>query len=127
MNSWIKVLKAFRNGAFSDYNYGLTPRFIIGACQVPIGKKFDSEVKAKEAAKKMFNEMKVYNEDGLIVTSNICGMHDGPVMCLTDTKWTENAIGTRFEKIWDRYGSEIIAGDYHLNTIERQIVERIFA
>jgi hypothetical protein len=40
MNQWLKILEAFDKGRFLNYYYGLTPRFIIGACQIPIGEKF---------------------------------------------------------------------------------------
>ena len=125
MNSWVKILLGFRNSDFQDYVYGLTPRFIIGVCQIPIGKKFDTEELAKEATLEMFNEMKAYNHGGLIVTSNYCEIHKGPVMRFCDTKWTENTIGTTFEKIWDRYGKEITSGDYSISIEERKIVEGI--
>lgn len=126
MNSWIKILQAFRNGYFPWYDYGLTLRFILGVCQIPIGKKFETAEQAKEAALQMFNEMKVYSEDNLVVTSNICGIHRGSVMCFTDTKWSDKTIGTTFEEIWNRYGEEIINGDYHISKEEREVVERIF-
>lgn len=41
MNSWVKLLEAFREGWFPDYNYGLTLRFIIGACQAPVERKIE--------------------------------------------------------------------------------------
>lgn len=126
MNCWIKVLESFRNGAFPEYNYGLTPRFILGVCQIPIGKKFKTEENAKFETQKMFIEMKNFNQNGLIVTSNYCNIHNGPVMRFIDTKWTETSIGTTFDAIWKRYGEEILEGNYHISKNERNIVEELF-
>lgn len=127
MNSWIEILLAHKNGVFPEYDYGLTPRFIIGACQIPIGKTFNNENMVKKATEQMFKEMINYDYGELIVTSNFCDIHNGPVMCLADQKWSEKTIGTTFDEIWERYGSEIERGDYHISREEKQIVERIFA
>ncbi|WP_138993384.1 hypothetical protein [Larkinella sp. C7] len=127
MNDWLKILEAFREGKFPDYYYGLTPRFIIGVCQIPIGKKFDKRESAYEATRQMFDEMRAFNIDGFIVVSNQCDIHNGPVMSLTKQKWSESEIATSFEEIWNRYGDEIIAGNYHISSSERKIVEEIFS
>ncbi|HMT55193.1 MAG TPA: hypothetical protein PKD16_19455 [Saprospiraceae bacterium] len=127
MNSWVKILEGFRNGAFPNYNYGLTPRFILGVCQIPIGQKIESEQIAKFEMEKMFSEMMIYNNMGLIVTSNHCEIHNGPVMSFIDSKWSETSIGTTFEIIWNRYGTEIIEGDFHINQEENKIVEKLFS
>jgi len=127
MNNWVKILEGFRNGAFPDYNYGLTLRFIFGVCQIPTGKKFETEENAKFESQKMFYEMKNFNQNGLIVTSIYCDIHKGPVMSFIDTKWTETSIGTTFEIIWKRFGAEITEGDYHINKEERKIVEKLFS
>jgi hypothetical protein len=78
MNNWLKILVAFREGKFPQYYYGLTLRFIIGACQIPIGKVFESKELAYDATKQMFNEMRLFDSDGMIVVSNMCGIHNGP-------------------------------------------------
>jgi hypothetical protein len=127
MNDWLKILEAFRDGKFPDYFYGLTPRFIIGACQIPIGKQFDSSELAYEATKKMFNEMQAFNTNVAIVVSNKCGIHNGPVMSLSTNKWTDESIATSIDEIWERYGVEIIEGNYHISPSERRIVEKIFS
>jgi hypothetical protein len=126
MNEWLKILEAFRDGKFPDYYYGLTPRFIIGVCQTPIGKRFESSELAFEATKKMFNEMQTFNRNEVIVVSNKCGIHNGPVMSLSTVRWTEVSIATSLEEIWERYGEEIIQGNYHISSAERKIVEEIF-
>ena len=125
MNDWLKILEANREGKFKYY-FGPTPRFIIGGCQNPIGTKFATEAIAKEATKEMFDEMKTFNKNGLIVTSNYCDNHHGPVLALSTIKWSEHSIGTSFEKIWERYGEEIIDGNYHIDNEERLILEKIF-
>lgn len=122
---WLKILLAFRDSAFPDYNYGLTPRFVLGASQNPIGNKFESEQIAKAKMQEMFDEMRNYNNNNLIVTSNQCEKHNGPVMSLIDSKWAESSIGTTFEEIWDRYGSEITKGNYHISDAEMTILKNI--
>lgn len=126
MNDWLKILEAFRDGKFPKYYYGLTLRFIIGGCQIPIGKKFETKELAYEATKEMFVEMQTFNENGKVVVSNNCGIHDGKVMSLSEAKWTEDIIATSFEEIWDRYGEEIIDGRYHIDSEEHAILEEIF-
>ena len=125
MNDWFKILEANREGKF-NYDFGPTPRFIIGGCQIPIGSKFPSEVIAKEAMAEIFEEMRTFNKDGLIVMSNECPSVHGTVLALTTMRWSENSIGTSFEKIWERYGQEIIDGNYHIDKNERAILEKIF-
>lgn len=98
----------------------------MGASQNPIGNKFESEQIAKEKMQEMFDEMKNYNNNYLIATSNLCEVLHGPVMSLIDCKWAESSIGTTFEEIWERYGSEIIAGDYQISPKEKEIVEHFF-
>ena len=126
MNDWLKILEAFRDGKFPKYYYGLTLRFIIGGCQIPIGKKFETSEFAYEATKQMFDEMQAFNENGKVVISNNCGIHHGKVMSLSETKWTENTMAASFEEIWNRYGEEIIIGTYHIDSEERAILEQIF-
>lgn len=127
MNHWLKILEAYQEGKFPNYFYGLTPRFIIGACQIPIGKKFETEELAYKATKKMFDEMRAFNYEGKIVVSNRCGIHNGPVMSLSNRVWSDSAIATSFEEIWGRYCDEIVDGDYHIDLFERKIVEDIFS
>lgn len=127
MNDWLKILEAFRDGKFPNYFYGLTPRFIIGVCQIPIGKQFESNEIAFETTKKIFDEMQMYNKNGEVVVSNKCGIHNGPVMSLSTVKWTEGSIATSLVEIWDRYGEEIINGNYHISPVERKIAEDIFS
>ena len=126
MNDWLKLLEAFRDGEFYMYDYGLTPRFIVGGCQIPIGKKFDTEAEAYNTTKEMFEEMQDFNSNGNIVVSNRCGIHNGPVMSLSGGQWTENSIATSFEEVWSRYGDDIINGDYHINATELAILKKIF-
>jgi hypothetical protein len=125
MNDWLKILEANREGKF-NYYFGPTPRFVIGGCQIPIGKKFDNEELAKGATREMFEEMKSYKKDGLIVISINCYIQRGPVLALSNTKWSERSIGTSYEKIWERYGKEIVDGNYHIDKKERSILEHIF-
>lgn len=126
MNDWLRILEAFRDGKFPRYYYGLTLRFIIGGCQIPIGKIFDSRELAFEATKQMFDEMCAFNDNGKVVVSVNCGIHKGKVMALSEMEWTKNTIATSFEEIWDRYGEEIVDGNYHIDSDERRILEEIF-
>lgn len=125
MNDWLKILEANREGKFK-YDFGPSPRFIIGGCQIPIGSKFASEAIAKEAMKEIFEEMRTYNKNGLIVMSNNCGSLHGPVLALNTMRWSEHSIGTTFEKIWERYGQEIVEGNYHIDKEEQTVLEEIF-
>lgn len=127
MNDWTKVLEAYLNGKFPEYFYGFTLRFIIGACQVPIGKKFESNELAYSETKKMFEEMQNYNQNGYVVISNKCDIHNGPVMSFSSVEWNEKSIGTTFEEIWDRFGTEIIEGNYHINKNELEILNQIYS
>ena len=127
MNDWLKILEAYRDGKFPNYFYGLTPRFIIGACQSPIGKKFETKDLAYESTKQMFEEMQAFNVDGFIVISNNCELHNGSVMSLSKCKWSESNIGITFDEIWNRYGEEIINGNYHIDSSEQEIVEDIYS
>ncbi len=61
MNDWFKILLGFKKEYFYMYVNGLTPRFIVGACQIPIGKKFESPELAKQVTKQMFTEMKKFD------------------------------------------------------------------
>lgn len=108
------------------YVNGLTLRFIVGACQIPIGKVFETPELAKEFTEQMFNEMKNFDNHEYIVISTYCPIHNGVVMKLSGQKRTDNAINPTFDEVWERYGSEIIAGDYHINPKEKEIVEQIF-
>lgn len=124
MNEWFKILLGFKKGYFHMYDNGLTPRFIIGACQIPIGELFETPELAKEFTEKMFNEMKNFTNGKYIVISNYC--NKDVMMNLSEQIWSENAINPTFEEVWERYGSEIIAGDYHISPEEKEIVEQIF-
>ena len=129
MKSWLKILLGFKQGYFYFYDHGLTIRFIVGVCQLPIGKKFESPELAEETVKQMFDEMKIFNKDGkddFVVTSSICEIHNGPVMNLSSQKWSEHTIGTTFEEVWECYGSDISEGNYHINKREIDIVKQIF-
>jgi len=126
MNYWIKILLAYREGKFSRYFYGLTPRLIVGACQIPLGVEFENHKIAYNATKKIFEEMKHYNENGLIVSSNTCDIHKGPVMQFIEAKWTKDSIGIGFEIVWSRYGNEIVSGDFGISSYDRQILNTIF-
>lgn len=118
--NWIKILKAYHQGKFDRYYYGLTPRMIIGACQNPIGTAFENEQIAYEKAYEIFQEMAEYNEDGIIVTSNYCGIHKGPVLSFTEGNLTAESIGTSFNSIWDRYGDEIISGEFGISDYDKE-------
>ena len=128
MNHWLIILEGLREGKSPRYYNGLTPRFIIGACQIPIGKKFETKEEAYEATKQMFEEMQEFENNGKIVTSTICDNHKGPVMQLTESNRYNAAknIGTSFEKIWRRYGEEIVNGTYHIDSEEKKILEPLF-
>lgn len=126
MNSWLKIIEAFMEGRFPGKYYGPSPRFLIGACQIPVGKKFETSESAYEATKLIFGEMQTFNKDGIIVVSIACGDLDGPVMSLSSSKWSKLSMGISFEEIWDRYGEEITNGDYHIDAAERKTIEEIF-
>lgn len=125
MSNWIKILQGYRLGKFDRYYYGLTPRMIIGVNQNPIGNKFESETEAKEVSRKLFEEMKEFNENGLIVTSNQCGIHNGPVLSLIEKDWNKNMIGVSFDDIWKRYGKEITDGNYGISQYDQKIIQEI--
>ena len=126
MNDWSKLLLAFRDGKFPEYDYGLTPRFVVGACQIPIGAKLADEKTAWRVTKQMFAEMCGYDTDGHVVTSNLCPKHGGPVVQLAERKWDVDAIGTKFSEIWKRYGDEIVSGNYHISPKEMKILKEIY-
>ncbi len=126
MKDWIKILLAYREGKFPRYFYGLTPRLIVGACQIPLGVKFENHKIAHNVTKQIFEEMQNYNENGLIVSSNLCAIHEGPVMHFTEAEWTKDSIGTGFDIVWNRYGEGIVSGDFGISTYDRQILYAIF-
>jgi hypothetical protein len=126
MNSWIEILFAYREGKFERYFYGLTPRMIFGACQIPLGAKFENNKIAYEVTKQIFEEMQQYNLNGLIVTSNPCEIHKGPVLQFTEAKWTQNSIGISFDSIWNRYGDNIMIGEFGISSYDKEILNRIF-
>lgn len=70
--------------------------------------------------------MKYFNEGGLVVTSNQCGIHNGPVVSMIKSDWSENQLGTSFEEIWERYGDEIINGDFGINRYDTEVLKEIF-
>jgi len=123
--NWIKILKAYRQGKFDRYFYGLTPRMIIGAIQIPIGTAFENEQTAYKKTYEIFQEMAEYEEDGLIVTSNYCGIHKGPVLSFTEGNLTAESIGTTFNSIWNRYGNEIISGEFGISDYDKEILNKI--
>ncbi len=126
MDRWIKILLAYHEGKFARYFYGLTPRLIAGACQIPLGVEFENHKIAYNATKQIFEEMRHYSEHGLIVPSNLCDIHKGPVMQFTEAKWTIDSIGTDFEIVWKRYGNEIVSGNFGITPYDRQILNTIF-
>lgn len=123
--NWIKILKAYRQGKFDRYYFGLTPKMIIGASQNPMGAHFANEQVAYDKTFEIFQEMIEYNEDGLVVTSNYCGIHKGPVLSFTEGKLTAESIGTSFESIWDRYGDDIISGEFGISDYDKKILNEI--
>lgn len=120
--NWVKILKAYRQGKFDRYYFGLTPRMIIGASQNPIGTAFENEQIAYDTTYRIFQEMVEYNKDGIIVTSNYCDIHKGPVLRFTEATLTANAIGTDFEVIWQRYGDQIIAGEFGITDYDKKVL-----
>ena len=126
MNNWIEILLAFHEGKFDRYFYGLTPRMIFGACQIPIGAKFENDEIAYKVTKQIFEEMQQYNANGLIVTSNQCDINNGPVLRFTEAEWTQDSIGINFDTIWNRYGDEIIIGEFGISAYDKQILNTIF-
>ena len=125
MIRWVDILKAYKDGKFDRYYYGLTPKLLVGACQEPMESNFENEHVACEVTKRLFDEMQSYEDDGLIVTSNHCGIHNGPVMKLAEGKLTRNSIGTNFDEIWKSYGEEIIEGNFGINSYDRKILKSI--
>ncbi len=126
MKDWFKILLGFKREYFHMYYNGLTPRFLVGACQNPIGKPFESPQLAKQATEQMFTEMTNFDNGEFIVISTYCPIHKGVVINLSGQKKSDFAINSTFEEIWERYGSEIIDGDYHISPKEKEIVEQIF-
>ena len=127
MNDWSKLLLAFLHGKFPQYDYGLTLRFIVGACQIPIGTKFESPEDAKLATQQIYDEMTQYDVDGHVVTSNDCGIHNGKVLRLENLDLNDSRIGVKFDELWARYGSDIISGEYHIDAVtERPTLLEIF-
>lgn len=126
MNKWFKILEAAKMSKFPNIYNGFTPRFLVGACQIPIGKKFEDPELAKEVTKQMFNEMQEFDNGEFIVMTNFCDIHKGPIMSLTSQIRSKSSFGVTFEELWNRYGSEIIDGDYHISPEEKEIVEQIF-
>ncbi|GAK77204.1 hypothetical protein JCM19296_2809 [Nonlabens ulvanivorans] len=99
---------------------------IIGASQHTIGTAFENEQVAYDTAYGIFEEMVEYNEDGLIVTSNYCGIHKGPVLSFIESNLSAESIGTSFESIWDRYGDEIISGgEFGISDYDKKILNEL--
>jgi len=86
MNDWTIVLKACEEGMFDKYYNGLTIRFIVGACQIPIGQQFETPEKARIRTDQLFNEMKSYKKDSRVVTSSPCDGVKGYVMKVSEQK-----------------------------------------
>ncbi len=126
MNRWIKILEANREAKFPMWDFGPSPRFIIGACQIPIGSPFETEELAKEATEQMFEEMKRYNSNGLIVSTINCDKVKGPIMQLTSRKWSYDSIGITFNEIWERYGADITRANYNITSEEHKILVSLF-
>jgi len=126
MNDWTTLLIAFLHGKFPDYDYGLTLRFIVGACQNPIGSRITTPQDGRIAARQIYDEMAQYNKNAHVVTSVFCGEHNGHVLRLENLSWSEQRIGVDFNTLWSRYGDEIIAGEYHINDRERQVLNGIY-
>jgi hypothetical protein len=126
MNNWAIILKAYQNGKFDKYFYGLTPRLIVGGCQIPLGKAFKNEEIAYNNTKNIIEEMRCYNKEGIIVSSNFCEIHNGPVLKFIEEDWKEGLFGTTFEIIWNRFGDDIIKGNYGIDEYDRQVLKTIF-
>ena len=126
LSKWVDILLAYKAGRFERYYYGLTPKLIIGACQVPMESKFANARIAYQTTKQMFDEMTSYNDDGFLVTSNPCNIHNGPVLKLAEGKLTKKSIKTSIDEIWERYGNDIIRGDFGINSYDRNILKSIF-
>lgn len=99
---------------------------IIGASQNPIGAPFENEHVAYDTAYKIFQEMIEYNEYELVVTSNYCGIHKGPVLSFTEDNLTTESIGISFKSIWNRYGDEIISGEFGISDYDKKILNEIY-
>lgn len=127
MNDWTRLLIAFLHGKFPEYDYGLTLRFIVGACQNPIDSKFKTPEDARIATEQIYGDMAQYSKNGHVVTSVFCEKHNGHVLRLENLSWTEQRIGVDFNTLWSRYGDEIIAGKYHIKDEERQILNGIYS
>ncbi|WP_431166373.1 hypothetical protein [Tenacibaculum halocynthiae] len=125
MSNWIKILKGHLEGKFYLYDHGLTLRLLVGASQNPIGGKFEDPIKAKEATRAIFDEMKSYNKDNLIVTSNPCYNVKGFVMHFKEEELTDNSIGVNFKDIWEAYGEQINNGNYGITQEDRKIINQI--
>ena len=122
---WINILKAYRQGKFDRYYFGLTPRMIVGASQNPMGAHFANEQVAYDTAYEIFQEMIEYNEDGLVVTSNYCGIHKGPVLSFTESNFTYIWDNIKNFHIWDRYGDEIISGEFGISDYDKKVLNEI--
>ena len=125
MSFWIDLFLAFRANKFPEYFHGLTPMLIVGACQIPIGKKFENEELAYRVTKQIFNEIKSYYDNGLIVQSTLCPNFNGPVFSFADTEWKQNSINITFNELWNRYGFEIIIGNFNITSKDHEIIEKI--
>ena len=98
---------------------------LIGASQEPMGTKFENEIEAKSASRALFDEMKAYKGEGLIVVSNQCGIHKGPVFSLKSGEWSKDSIGVSFDEVWERYGEEIIRGEYGITDYDKEILSQV--
>lgn len=125
MHTWIEVLTAYHEGKFGRYFHGLTPRLIVGASQSPRGAKFDNYTIAYDVTKELFLEMQNFNEDGLIVTSNFCNLHDGPVFKLVESEWSNTSIGTDFNEVWNSYGNDIVNGEFGIDSYDKEILDSL--
>ena len=79
-----------------------------------------------DLAKHIFRFIILIFAQVLIVQNINCDIVKGPVLQLTSQKWSINSIGVIFDEIWERYGVEIINGNYNITKEEREIVEKIF-
>lgn len=129
MYSWLKILEANKEGKFDKvWKHGPSVRFLIGACQTPIGSKFETEESAKDATKKMFEEIFNFRDNnGFIAFMSICTdieMNNAIVVQLTyEGRWSKSKNTKTFDEVWERHGEEIINGEYEINPEEKRIVE----
>jgi hypothetical protein len=118
---WYVVLKAVEAGKIEDFTY-VSFRFLVGAIQEPIGKVFESAKEAREFSKALYEELKVATIDGDAIFSHSCPEVNGPVVYVQKRWKVGCGIPFSFQQIWQRYGDEIVSGDYHISpTAQKQL------